>query len=42
MKQVDNKHSFGYKLGYFFGVIVLTCLMAVMVALTIKFLYWLF
>ena len=37
-----NKNSFGYKLGYIFGIICSLCLTVIVVALTAKILFWLF
>lgn len=38
----DKLNAFAYKLGYIFATIVVLCLLSVVVALTIKFLFWLF
>ena len=37
-----NKKSFAYKMGTFIGTILLLCATTVVVALTFKFLMWLF
>lgn len=34
--------SFGYKIGYIFGIVVALCLAAVLIGITAKFLFWLF
>lgn len=39
--QKNNKHDFGYKVGYNCGSILITCAMAVVIALTAKFILWL-
>lgn len=38
----DNKKSLGYKVGYIFGLILVACVTAVLIALTAKFIFWLF
>ena len=34
--------EFGYKLGYIFGEVCMTCMMVVIVAATIKLVTWIF
>lgn len=46
MENNTNKKSFAYKVGNFLGTLVVgligTCVAAVLVALTAKFIFWLF
>lgn len=44
MKEVneDNTKKLGYKIGYLFGVVISACVIAIAVALTAKFILWLF
>ena len=39
---MDNNQTFGYKVGYLIGCIACACTIAVMLALTVKFITWLF
>lgn len=34
--------SLGYKVGYILGIVCLLCLSAVIMGITVKFLFWLF
>ena len=38
----NKPNSFGYKIGYVLATVVVFCLTALVVGLTIKFLFWLF
>lgn len=43
MNQEENrKNDFGYKLGYFLGDVIVVCVILVIIALTAKFIFWLF
>jgi hypothetical protein len=43
MDKKERKHkSFAYKLGYIFGSTLILCLTAMVVAATVKFLFWIF
>ena len=37
----NNKNTLAYKIGYFTAMVVCMCLVAIVVALTIKFIFWL-
>jgi hypothetical protein len=41
MKQTD-KNSYAYKIGYLFGTILFACVVAALIAITVKFIFWLF
>lgn len=41
-KNNTNKTSIGYKVGYLFGIVIVGCSMAILLALTAKFIAWLF
>ena len=38
----NKLNAFGYKVGYIFATVVAICLMVAAIALTVKFLFWLF
>lgn len=38
----DNSKSLGYKIGYLAGIVLSGCILALAVALTAKFIMWLF
>ena len=38
----NKLNVFGYKVGYIFATVVVLCLIAGTVGLTVKFLFWLF
>lgn len=38
----DDKNNWGYKLGYALGTVLYGCIAAALIAVTIKFIFWIF
>ena len=38
----DNKNNWGYKLGYALGAVLCGCIAIALIAITIKFIFWIF